>query len=449
MIHILLGRHGDILNGIPLVYALSRKVGRVNWLVSKDYEGTLEACSYINPVRWDGGPDTLHQAIRKYQAGNPIVAQAWLNPDSVRQTRSYAKEQWRLAGMEHEFGAWPLIFDRLNESRANMLRDRVLAKWDRARPLVLVGVDGISSPFAHGPRLLALLRGLDAYVVDLRDVVAERVYDLIPLFSAADCLVTIDTMPIHLARACYCPVVALLNDEWQGWRASVPPPQCLANFVYSYLGDKEKHLSDVVEATRYCISRPKCKTAMIACNLFDTTSERGKAARATWPGYVTAKPGRTATNICDPRPLPYMKDVLQAGLDTGADFILWLNDDGALAPGAFDAIRAHVSRWDFGCVRRHALHIGREAFWFRSDWLKRHIAEMPDVILAASMSDLVIAKWMRKRRGIPTTMENLGLDFPPVELPPGLIQHEAHESTWIAHQDSPSARHNQALFDAL
>src|SRR6185312_178459 len=128
------------------------------------------------------------------------------------------------AGMLEEKNAWPLVLDRINEPRANMLRDRVLARRHRGRPLVLACVDGVSGPFRNGVKLLAMLRGLDADVIDLgRDVRAEKVPDMLPLFNAADCLVTIDTLPLHLARAATCPVVALINDGWMG--TSCPPPQ--------------------------------------------------------------------------------------------------------------------------------------------------------------------------------------------------------------------------------
>jgi hypothetical protein len=189
----------------------------------------------------------------------------------------------------------------------------------------------------------------------------------------------------------------------------------------------------------------------VTCNLFDTTSERGLKARATWPaGWIgVTKPGRTSKEIGDDRALPYMRDVLAAGLETEADCVIWTNSDCALTPGALDKIKAHCARWDFGCVRRDAAHVGREAFFFRSDWLRANIEKMPDAILAAPIVDLVMAKWLRGLRGIKTTRENLALDFPPVDLPAGLIYHAAHESSWLPHQESASARWNEKLLDAL
>jgi hypothetical protein len=445
MIFCVLGRHGDLVNCLPMAYALSRQVGRVNWLVSHEYEGTLEGASYVNAVRWNGGQDSLHDALRTYANANPICAQAWLNPDPQRLTPSYALEQWRLAGMLELFGSLPLIFDRQNLERANALRDRVLARRHPGRPLIIACVDGVSSPFRHGPKLLAMLRGLDTDVIDLRDVRAERVFDLLPLFDAADCLVTIDTLPLHLARACTVPTVCLLNDDWNGWRASVPPPQCVWQRTYS---EAAENLGECTAAVEAIAGRPRCETAVVVAHLHDTTSERAIEARKTWPdGWLAAKPQRWLEDS-PTRRVAYMRDILARGLQTDADVVIWTNDDCALTPGALDKIKSHCSRWDFGCVRRDPTHMGRESFFFRRQWLADNIAKMPDVVISSPMVDLALAKWLRGLRGIKTTRDNLSLDFPPVELPAGLIYHAPHESSWLPHQDAPSARWNQWLFDA-
>lgn len=447
MLLTLLGRHGDLVNCLPLAYALSRQLGAVKWLVGAEYAGTLEGVSYVSPVIWPGGQDSLRAALQQYRGANPTVVQTWLNPDEQRLTPSYALEQWRLAGRRDDFGAWPLLFDRANVSRANMLRDRVLSRRHPDRPLVLACVDGVSSPFLHSAKLLAMLRGLDVDVIDLgRDVRADRVFDLLPLFEAADCLVSIDTMPLHLARATCCPVVALLNDAWDGWRASVPPPQTLARFTYS---EAAGDLAGVVSAVAAVAMRPRLSSLLVAADVFDH-GERATKARAAWPRFVAPKLGRSSKAMGDSRSLPFMRDILQAGLDArpAADVICWTNDDCAFTPGALDKIQAHAGRFDFGCVRRDAAHVGREAFWFSRDWLAANLGAMPDVILGTPLVDLILAKWLRGFRGIKSTPENMGLDFPPVELPPGLIYHAPHESRWLEHQDSASARHNADLYAA-
>jgi hypothetical protein len=447
MMLIQLGRFGDIINVLPLAYSLSKKVGRVNWVVGKDHASILEGASYVQPMIWEGGQDTLPLAIQHYRGSNPIVTQAWLNPDREQQTDSFMLEQWRHAGMLDQFGSLPLIFDQQNLPRANMLRDRVLSRRNYDRPLILACVDGISGPFKPGPKLLAMLRGLDADVIDMRDVRADRVYDLLPLLNAADCLVTIDTMFLHLARAAICPVVALLNDGWIG--TSVPPPQTVAAWRYSVAIPN----LDTVVSTAEKVITAKLDNFVVVANVFGQT-ERHLKARENWPHkQVIAKKnwGRSAKTVLkNDRALPFLKDLLQAGLDSGADTVLWVNDDCSFAPNAFYQIQKHCAVFDFGCVRRDPTHCGREAFFFRSAWLRQHIAVMPDVVVGTEKFDLVIARWLRAFRGIKTTEENLLTDFFPVELPPGLIQHEEHESWWTSPEaiQSPATKHNFALWNA-
>lgn len=447
MILIQLGRFGDIINVLPLAYSLSKKVGRVSWLVGKEHASILEGASYVQPIIWNGGQDTLPQAIQQYRGANPIVTQAWLNPDKRHLTDSFALEQWRYAGLLDEYGAYPLIFDRQNEARAHMLRDRVLANRRHDVPLILACVDGISGPFKSGPTLLAMLRGLDADVVDLRDVRAERIYDLLPLFNAADCLVTIDTASLHLSRAATCPVVALLNDGWIG--TSVPPPQTVASFRYREVNED---LEAVIAAAEKVITAKLDKFVLVA-NVFGQT-ERHLKARENWPHkQVIAKKswGRNAKKaIGNDRALPFLKDLLQAGLDSDAACIVWTNDDCAFSPNAFYQIQKHSAVFDFGCVRRDPSHCGREAFFFKADWLRHHIADMPDVIVGTEKFDHVIARWLRNFRKIKTTEENLSLDFFPVELSPGLIQHTDHPSWWTSDEaiQSPATKHNFALWNA-
>ncbi len=187
--------------------------------------------------------------------------------------------------------------------------------------------------------------------------------------------------------------------------------------------------------------------AVVVSNVFGE-SERHLRARAKWPKNVIAKKqwGRDATGIGDRRPLPYLKDLLRAGLDSGAGTIIYANDDVSFAPGAIETMARHVAVFGAGCVRRDPSHVGREAFFFSAGFLREHLAGMPDTLLVVPKGDLVMARWMRKLCGIKTTKENLAIDFFPVELPPGLIAHESHKSSWLDSTQTPAALHNEKIW---
>ena len=432
---VLLGRHGDIINVLPLAYRLHKEGEKVNWLVSKEYAPTLEGASYVTVKEWPGSQDTLQSAIFSNRSRSElIVAQAWQNRDQRRLTDSFSREQWRLSGFPNDFGYWPLVFDNRSVAGENGITDQHPYPCDEKvhpiRPLVLVATDGLSSPFKMGAKLIAMIRGLGVDVVDLRHIKAERIYDLLGLFDKADCLVTIDTMHLHLARASMCPVVALINT---GWHGSVPPPQTLQTFRYA---EAEKNLHAVVESVSKIISR-RLPSVCVISQIHGQTP-RHLRARATWPKDSLAL-------TFDHR--PRFKELFQsASIYPGRDVLIWTNDDVAFAPGAMEAIARHARKFDFGCVRRNPSHIGRECFWFSRDFLNKHWSDMPDPYLSMPKQDLILARWLRKLRGIPTTHDNLMFDFLPVDHPPGLVTHEDHESSWLNHLDSFEAQHNEHLW---
>lgn len=446
---ILLARNGDIINFLPAAYHLS-KTHKVQWIVSRPFDQVLDGCSYVSKAIWPKEEqDTLPEAIayaRRRGFKNIRVPQVWKNPerqDTLLPT--YQMEAYRLAGMLDEWNKHPLIFDQRDKQRENELC-RAHIDQGSARKTILVATEGVSGPFPEPHKLLAKLRGIDAEIVDLSHVRAERVYDLLALYDAADCLVTIDTLHLHLARASTCPVIALMREGFEG--AKVPPPQTVASFSY---GEAVADLDAVVNSARRVIE-VKCENPIIVADVFGQT-DRHLRARANWPDNVLSlkKWGRdTKVEIGNDRTLPYFKDMLRAGLQDKADAVIWMNDDCSLAPGAVDTIRRHCAVFGFGCVRRDPTHIGRESFFFSAGWLRAHLEEMPDVIIAVDRWDLVIARWLRNFIGIRTTNHNLMNDFFPAELPPGLILHEDHPSTWVAEAGkSPASIHNNKIWEAM
>lgn len=433
MILIQLGRYGDIINILPFAFMLSKQVGgRIRWLVGKEWASILEGTSYVEPISFDGNDFQLDRAIRQYQGHQKLVTQANRNPDPTHQTDSFAKEQWRYVNALDQRGKWPLVFDRRDAERERKLIDKVYPNRDK--PLVLVGRISVSTPYLHASRLLAeLTEKLDAYVVALDWVVAERLYDLIGLYDAADLLVTVDTCHLHLARASQCPVIALVNDGWMG---ATPPPQTVAAWRYAELGND---LSPVIEAAQKQLAR-KVDSIAVVCHSYDPNSDRHRRAMATHPkDTIYAKHDHR----------PRMKELFAKGLNTGKDAVIFTNDDVTFPDGALDKIKSHLRKFDFGCSRRPRTptHIGREIFWFNSDWLNANWHWIPDAYWSVQKPDLILCRWLRQLRGIPTTMENLNYDFAPVEVP-DVIFHEDHKSAW-ANPETENSReglHNEKMW---
>lgn len=239
-LYIQLGKTGDILSLLPLLYLDAQSGNRAGLMVSKEYAGILDGCSYVDPVIFDGQPWELDRAYAEAVAtgkeviccqvnGPPeLVAKFSYSPRGLTHatTESFQKEAWKLAGRLHEWrNQPPLAFDRRSPEREAEL----LKAWPKSKKVILVSCSGASSPFPCRELLFKLLRlnfkkGYE--IVDLADFKAGRIYDLLALYERAHCLVSDDSAPLHLAYACKTlPVVALVNDRpllWNGscWRAT-------------------------------------------------------------------------------------------------------------------------------------------------------------------------------------------------------------------------------------
>jgi hypothetical protein len=501
-VFVMLGRYGDICNILPLLKAEADAGRRPTLVVAQEFASILDGVSYVDRIVWEGAYDALPEALRWLRASKgihaPVIAQYHRHPtDKARLTDSFQKECWRLAGRLDQFDArGPLVFD---------LYKRKEAQSNGKRPIVLVAMKSVSSPFAAGEQVIKAILPVCAPISDillLDAVKVEKVYELLDVFDSAALLVTVDTMHLHLARASRVPVVAIINE---GWRGSVPPENTFASFRYSQAA---AYPSIVAKAVQECLSARDVtvtsvgekiagKTAAMdaalekhmhenpqavvfraggisAPNIFHVvdvfgSSPRHIEARATWmhayaggvlPVHVSGYPRDAKTELGDPRALPFLKDLLKAALDQttqGNDIIVWTNSDIGFFDGAAEAIRAHLDGKPVGATSMRRTesngerHMGRDLFAFKAGWLMDHWDELPDYVIGAPAFDLGLVAMIRKYEGedLPaTTKKNMLLDFPPADMPSGFALHQSHASEWdVNNVDSvPSVRHNKRLF---
>lgn len=195
------------------------------------------------------------------------------------------------------------------------------------------------------------------------------------------------------------------------------------------------------------------------------TTERHLRAQSTWqplydsaqmiPVRMTKYPRDAKQAINDPRPLPFMKDLLATAVNGAEqdDIIIWTNDDIALAETFAEWARGYIGRNAATSMRRiepkaEYTHIGRDMMGFKVSWLRKWWDEIPDYILGASDFDLGMAAFIRHKHGIPTSMANMGTDLTPADAPARLIAHEPHKGAW-EHPDLtqlPSSRWNRKQF---
>lgn len=183
-------------------------------------------------------------------------------------------------------------------------------------------------------------------------------------------------------------------------------------------------------------------------------------ARSTWESldmigiYPTEYP-RTALDIGDPRRLPYLRSLLEAGMMQAmeeSDIIMWCNDDVQLDPRIVDWCNTEVAARGALSMRRLEpgqphIHMGRELFAFRYDWLLKNLHRIPDFIIGCPFFDLVIAAKIRKRVGFISTIYNMTEDMPGCDATERYAIHEAHESSWAGKNEHvfPANLHNKKL----
>lgn len=155
-----------------------------------------------------------------------------------------------------------------------------------------------------------------------------------------------------------------------------------------------------------------------------------------------------ATVLGDPKPIPYIKDIVDSGLDqvkaAPNDHFIFLNDDCGVVENIADDIcsgMGYASRRDFISIPRRltkesvakgAPHVGIDAIWMPVyEWAAVR-NDFPDMLLGRSRWDLVMRRVL-KNRGAKEAFNCLA--------------HQLHEPWWIASENDPSGLWNIKCFE--
>jgi hypothetical protein len=259
--HVCLGRAGDIALCLPALKKWADEHGRPAVLMtSSEFMPMLEGCSYVKGVEWQGDFSQLAACLEFLKNDLPQVPvkclQFYQNGDR-QMLPSFWHEQMYLAGI---LGGedLPLVFDRRDAVRERVLLEKTYIKnfdplddvVDAHRPLILVSLKGHSSPFKDSESFMAVLRaslGRECLIVDLSEIRAERIYDLIGLYDHAAALISIDTVHLHLSKASKVPVFALARDYPDRWYGT---PQLERFHWYCRYGQVMERSGELIEALR-------------------------------------------------------------------------------------------------------------------------------------------------------------------------------------------------------
>lgn len=199
---------------------------------------------------------------------------------------------------------------------------------------------------------------------------------------------------------------------------------------------------------------------------------RFEAAKRTWEDSLyrhgvlavpVTKTKRDSREIGDDRAVPFLKEILLAGMDaceSDESLVIFTNDDTLLEKGVLEAVANHCGNYGACCSFRYQKDStgrkykkafkdgGRDLFAFKKKWLKNHLRNFPDYYLGATDWDYFLPAYMRHILKEPMIEGTLSEECDKVEIPMGYVSHEWHDAFWCRSENmysNPTQLHNIGL----
>lgn len=458
-----LGRFGDIVNALPIARWLATS-NQVRMYVHERFASILRSAPYVQPVTWTGSVAAVAAAANFAKGdGCDVVMplQSSCNPfPPTIDTGNYQTQVWERARLLHRFHQLPLLFYFDEEQERRVVHQHLPAT---DRPIVACCLDGVSSPFAGAAELLKLAPGLfpDFTLWNIGPLRLDDPAYLVPLLRRCAMLLTIDSLPLHLAHATNTPTIALTRHE--PYYASEPRYHWIERIHY-----RDALKPESLERIRRAAQAPKTLRGILVreptewttprlTHVYSRYAPRDEQTRArhfraqqTWLAAknctlrVVEKAGIDANGE-----LPRVAALFDAA-DTGRgdDMILFTNSDLCLVPESYDVIRDSLRRFDCvwaqrvdvigpttmtrGELRRRRAYVGTDLFACRAYWWREHKLGWPDLLLGREGWDWVMRTMMQESGG--------------EAISPTICWHEAHDSPWkIDLENEPGQKHNRQL----
>lgn len=444
--YVILGRHGDITNLLPVLRMEAIKAGKpINVVVSEECAGIFDGVNYVTPVAvaLDCGKLLQAEAFARTRFKFVRTLQVWGN-DQARShaTSHYNEDAWLMAGRLKMFKDPSIkpIFNTRCPVREKRLVDHVRQS---NKPILLMAArGGNSSPFKRCASFIEeiMQRWCDSFeIVDLDLIRTQRIYDLIGLMDAASCLVTADSVHLHLAAASNVPVIALLSDR-STWAESSPRCPTLWRGTYRHVYQNMPRIHDAIMGCERFIPKdsPKLIHASDSFTFARIDEPRHREAFLSWlnTDWIDIKPyhqWRSAKSIGSDRDLPFLKDILMEALGHARDqdVVVWTNSDTIIGPGIEKAIREAIKQCPIVTSRRIDVgsgwrHPGRDLAAFSAGWLRENWTSVPDFLCGAAELDNWMAFEARRLLGIQCRSRDIYHDFYPADLPAGFVKHMNH-----------------------
>lgn len=393
-----LRRNGDIISLLPLLKRMADNLDRpVRLAVMREYAPLLEGVSYVEAVPWDGDMEDPLPAASRLNAVNAQVFGRGMRTNT--REGNFVKKAWSLLGFRWDRYA-PLVFDR-----RYLAREEILAKstFRTGKPKILVKMHGHSSPLTDAAVIWNALKAEFSEVaelVNLDDVKANRIYDMLGLMDRAACCVTIDTVAIHLAPSTPCPMVQIVHDTEFG--ASPAKGNCLLRIHYAQV---RQRIPAIIGMVRKCLEPKSAGDGIVLVHGSHAAGgEREDRARATWPKLgarlLSFSPQRSSAGIGDKRAMPFVRDMIHAAFTTGSEPIMAVcNNDvqigDELRAAIVDSCAIHECYWAYRTPSPGGKPDGgADLFAFTRRWWHLHEHLIPDLFHGYRWWDQILIRLM-------------------------------------------------------
>lgn len=397
-----LRRSGDIVALLPILKHIgSVRNSPVELVVHSEFLPLLDGVSYIKPLEWTGSWEEPLAAASKFKAVNAQVF-GKLVP-RPKPGMNFVNTAWEMLGFTWD-RYLPLDFDRRDYAREERLAAQVF-KTDK--PKLLVKLHGFSSPLPDRDFVMSSLNaqfGESAEVVNLDEVGAERLYDLIGLLDRADCMISSDTVTLHLCRASKCPVVALVNGGVFGSSPSVG--NVIRRVPYPKIREEWGKITKSIEMaiSREQFNEGICLTFSDFMPSEPAAAARHKRAQATWSSlgavHLPFQGKRDSKSIGDPYGMPFVRDMITAAIASFPRSIIAItNNDIGFHPGLREEVLRSCK--EVGCYWSYRLtgqtdttDMGADFFAFTPKWWNLHREFFSDFLLGYCWWDDMLTRIM-------------------------------------------------------
>lgn len=389
----LLGRTGDLCCILPFLKAEAEAGEKPNLIVSSQHVSVMDGVNYVNPVAFEGGIHLIREAFEFARKQFPdvkslqVVGQAdavgevTYRPAGQERAKmtSFVKEYWKLAG---KMSLWdhclPLVFDRRSPERERQLLERYdLVRSGRKKRLVLVAGRGHSSPFPFLnllQHILSVELGSEFRIEQLPET--ERFYDLLALYERAHCLVSVDSAPLHLARACpSLPVMALVADHPIEWNGSAWQPNWHWTCRYHDFPFRAHELGKAIRTCRSDSPWPEIRLWSNVDGTWDPDSYHRNSLPVA-PGMCVRN---SMNSLKDTKKIPFLRDCLRLAIQRagpGQNICLHRPHTIIIEPMPVSGKPAFSYRWENdGFVPIADLFSAPKAWWLE------RLADLPDYLL--------------------------------------------------------------------